>query len=49
MRSFIIEPPPEPGAPAGPLWIRLAWFAALALGSAAATAALAYLLKALLR
>jgi hypothetical protein len=45
----IIEPPPEPGAPPGPLWKRLAWFFGLALTAALATAAVAYLLKALLR
>ena len=46
----IIEPqgPPEPGAPAGPLWRRLGWFIGLAAGAAAATAAIAYALKALL-
>lgn len=45
----IIEPPPEPGAPQAPLWRRLAWFVGLALAAALATAAVAYLLKALLR
>ena len=44
----IIEPPPEPGAPLPPLRERLAWFAGLAIAAAAATAAIAYLLKALL-
>jgi hypothetical protein len=44
----IIEGPPEPGAPATPLWRRLAWFAAIAVVSVAATAAVAYGLKALL-
>jgi hypothetical protein len=44
----IIEGPPEPGAPARPLWRRLAWFAGLALASSAATIAVAYALKALL-
>jgi hypothetical protein len=44
----IIEGPPEPGAPTAPLWRRLAWFAAIALASAALTAAAAYALKALL-
>jgi hypothetical protein len=48
MRAFIIEPPPEAGTPRAPLWRRLAWFAGLALASAGATAAVAYLLKALL-
>lgn len=45
----IIEPPPEPDAPLAPLWKRLGWFAGLAIGAALATAAVAYLLKALLR
>ena len=45
----IIEPPPEPGAPQAPLWKRLGWFAGLAVGAALSTAAVAYLLKALLR
>jgi hypothetical protein len=45
----IIEPPPEPGAPARPLWKRLGWFFGLAAASLSATAAVAYLLKALLR
>lgn len=49
MRASIIEPPPEAGAPSRPLWKRLAWFFALALGGALGAAALAYLLKALLR
>jgi hypothetical protein len=44
----IIEPPPEPGAPQPPLGRRLAWFAGLAIASAAGTASVAYLLKALL-
>ena len=44
----IIEPPPEPGAPLPPLRRRLAWFAGLSIGAALATAAVAYLLKALL-
>ena len=44
----IIEGPPEPGEPTRPLWRRLAWFAALALGAAFATALAAYGLKALL-
>ena len=44
----IIEGPPAPGAPSRPLWRRLAWFAALALGSAAATVLVAYGLEALL-
>jgi len=45
----IIEGPPTPGAPGRPLWRRLAWFAALALMSAFATALVAYALEALLR
>ncbi|THD68359.1 hypothetical protein [Phenylobacterium sp.] len=45
----IIEPPPEPGAPLAPLAQRLAWFFGLAFAAAAATAVVAYLLKALLR
>ena len=48
MARSIIEPPPEPGAPAGPLWKRLAWFAGLSIGSAAVTIAVAWLLKLLL-
>ena len=43
-----IEPPPEPGAPVPPLKSRLAWFAGLSAGAALVTAAVAYLLKALL-
>ena len=45
----IIEPPPEPGAPLAPLWRRVAWFAGIAVAASLATAAVAYLLKALLR
>lgn len=45
----IIEPPPEPGAPLAPLWQRLIWFFGLAVAGSAATLAVAYLLKALLR
>ncbi len=45
----IIEPPPDPDAPLAPLWKRLGWFFGLAVGGALATAAVAYLLKALLR
>ena len=44
----IIEPPPPGEAPPRPLAVRLAWFAGLAVASAGATAAVAYLLKALL-
>ncbi|MDB5428672.1 MAG: hypothetical protein JWR47_35 [Phenylobacterium sp.] len=45
----IIEPPPEAGTPLAPLWKRLGWFVGLAVSSALTTAAVAYLLKALLR
>jgi hypothetical protein len=45
----IIEPPPEPGAPLGPLWKRLGWFFGLAAGAALVTAVVAYALRALLR
>jgi len=45
----IIEPPPEPGTPLPPLRARIAWFFGLALAALLATAAVAYLLKALLR
>jgi len=45
----IIEPPPDPGAPAAPLWKRLAWFFGLASAALLATAAVAYGMKALLR
>ncbi len=45
----IIEPPPEPGEPLPPVWKRLGWFAGLAAAGALSTAAVAYLLKALLR
>jgi uncharacterized protein involved in exopolysaccharide biosynthesis len=45
----VIIEPPDPGAPVAPLWRRLGWFAGIALGGALATAAVAYLLKALLR
>ncbi len=44
----IIEPPPEPGAPLRPLWKRLLWFVGLAVLGTLATAAVAYVLKALL-
>ena len=45
----IIEPPPEPDAPLGPLWKRLGWFFGLALAATFTTAAAAYALRALLR
>jgi hypothetical protein len=44
----IIEGPPEPEAPQAPLWRRLLWFAGLAIGACAVTAAAAYAMKALL-
>ena len=44
----IISGPPEPGEPSRPLGRRLLWFAALAIGGAAATATVAYGLRALL-
>lgn len=44
----IIEGPPEAGAAQPPLWRRLAWFVALAFAGLAATAAVAYALRALL-
>ena len=44
----IIERPPGPNEPTAPLWRRLAWMATLALGTAFATALVAYGLKALL-
>jgi hypothetical protein len=43
-----IEPPPEPGDAAPPLARKLAWFAGLAIASAAAVAGVAYALRALL-
>lgn len=45
----IIERPPEPGAPAAPLWKRLAWFGGLSVTGALSCAAIAYALKMLLR
>lgn len=45
----IIEPPPDADAPPPPLWKRLAWFAGLALTGAASCAAIAYVLRTLLR
>ncbi len=44
----IIEGPPDPDAPAGPLWKRLAWFGGLAISAAFTTALAAYGLKAAL-
>jgi predicted cobalt transporter CbtA len=44
----IIEGPPEPDAPAPPLWKRLVWFVAIAAASTVGVAAVAYGLKALL-
>ncbi len=44
----IIEGPPELDAPPRPLWRRMAWFAALALGGLLVTGLVAYGLKALL-
>jgi hypothetical protein len=41
-----IEGPPEPGAPAPPLWKRLAWFFGLALLAAMAAILAAYAMKA---
>ncbi len=43
-----LEGPPEPGEPPRPLARRLAWFAALAVAGAGATAAVSYGLRALL-
>ena len=45
----VIIEPPDPDAPAAPLWRRLAWFFGLAVAGALTTAAAAYGLKALLR
>ena len=45
---FTIEGPPEGGEPPRPLRSRLLWFAALWIGGLAATAAVAYLLRAAL-
>ena len=44
----IIEGPPEPGAPAPPLWKRLAWFVVIAVAATGLTALVAYVMKALL-
>ena len=43
-----IEPPPGEDEPLPPLYRRLGWFLGLALASAAATAVVAYALRALL-
>lgn len=45
----IIEPPPEAGTPLPPLWKRFGWFVGIAVSAGLSTAAVAYLLKALLR
>ena len=45
----ITEPPPEAGAPHRPLWKRLAWFGGLAITGALSCAAIAYVLRLLLR
>ena len=45
---LIIEGPPEGGEPPRPLRSKLLWFVALWMGGLAATAALAYLLRAAL-
>ena len=45
----IIEPPPNPKDPTGPLWKRLVWFFGLAVAGTVSTMMVAYLLKALLR
>ena len=45
----VIIEPPEAGAPARPLWKRLAWFFGLAVAAACATAGVAYALRAFLR
>ena len=44
----IIEGPPEEGAPKPPLGKRVLWFAVLWVGSLAAVAAVAYMLRALI-
>lgn len=49
MRRGLIAPPPEPGERLPPFSRRLAWFVGLAIAASLATAAVAYLLKALLR
>ncbi|HEX8234107.1 MAG TPA: hypothetical protein VF559_12280 [Caulobacteraceae bacterium] len=45
----IIEGPPDSSDPQPPLWRRLLWFVGLALAAAAATATVAYGLRALLK
>jgi hypothetical protein len=45
----IIEPPPKQGDPVPPLWKRVAWFAGLAIVGAGSTAAIAYVMRMLLR
>lgn len=47
-RRWRVEGPPDAGAPQAPLARRLVWFVCLAVLAAAATIAVAYLLKALL-
>ena len=49
MPVIIIDPvpPPAPDEPPGPLWKRLAWFAALSVAAAGGTAVVAYALRAL--
>jgi hypothetical protein len=42
------QEPPEPGDKPAPLGVRLLWFVGLAVASAAAVAAVAYLLRALI-
>ncbi len=44
----IIERPPEPGAPAAPLWLRLSWLVAIAATAGLSAALVAGGLKALL-
>jgi hypothetical protein len=47
MARRIIDGPPDSGAPLSPIAMRLAWFFAIAFGSALATAVVAYGLEAL--
>lgn len=49
MRRGLIATPPEPGEKLRPLHERLAWFFGLAIAASLATAAVAYVMKALLR